>query len=298
MKVKRPQPLRISAKNAREKLWSESEEIFNRYLLVRDQPPRLYHYCDMKAMNSIVSTGQMWVTDALTMEDQSEIIYGHEIAAGIIAERKEDDSPFYPFDRIDTTKTRDVFRQWCTHIGCFSSSLEISHQWQKYADGGRGVALGFETIALQQWCQSRKIPLFQLLYDRTKQEKLLREFLHLATKIGHRLKPKKEEVDAYIHSATIRLSTFIMWLKSPDYSCEAEWRVLAIQKKAGGAYRRVRHPAGRCCFELPLCNPETLREVVIGPENSENESVVRNLLTSSGFHDVLVRRAPCPSGSE
>ncbi len=244
-------------------------------------------------MRGILQSREIWATDVLTMNDEKELLYGHGMAATIVAERGTDGLPLYVVSRIaDLEDVRDVWKQWCTHLACFSVSFEIESQWTKYADMGRGFALGFDSVNLETSCHSMDAVLFPVVYHVPSQEDMIKECLRRVTEIWKKYPLNQESRSLYLTAAIRRLVTLIITLKHPTWTEEQEWRILVVQthEDEQAKFKRYFQQGNRCYFRLPLCTPGTLKQIILGSENPSEIPTILEFAQESGFPDVQVTR--------
>ena len=106
----------------------------------------LYHYTDLDSAKLIIDSGQFWVSDAFTTNDEDEIIHVKDIINRIINnkysflenEKMKQCSDFFQY-AIDTAKT-NVF------ILCFSLVKDSNPLWKDYAKKNDkvGVCIRFD----------------------------------------------------------------------------------------------------------------------------------------------------------
>lgn len=121
----------------------------------RPQQVTIYHYTDVKGALGILKSGELWFTERTHLNDTSEMTYGLGIARKLFDDLAKKQNPPLPevegFHFSETHQRRlEQFGYWV-----FSGSLNDNDlgQWQRYADDGRGVCLGFSLQKL--------IPMFE-----------------------------------------------------------------------------------------------------------------------------------------
>ena len=106
----------------------------------------------------------------------NEFTYSDDLVNVVTSERK-DGLPLYFITSMASAETvRSVRGRWCSHIACLSSEADSPSQWERYGDGGKGVAIGFDREALQKLCiQQLRVSLFPVSYDRSHHEATIRK---------------------------------------------------------------------------------------------------------------------------
>jgi hypothetical protein len=107
-------------------------------------PQMIYHYTDERGLRGILETGNFWLTDIFGMNDPSELRHGLEQADKLL--RKKLNGFEGLFDEFSRTGVSDT-----AHYFSLSFSLDGDdlNQWCRYADDGRGYAIGFEASSLE-----------------------------------------------------------------------------------------------------------------------------------------------------
>jgi len=212
----------------------------------------------------------LWASDIFRMKDTEEMIYA-----------------FSQILRLNPQRVKEDFGKVCVHIASLSSDSEVPSQWECYASKGAGCAIGFDQAALDQWCQQHGLSLFPVSYSR--HEEMFGRFKervdHLLSNRGVMRWPQRAIIDQF---------SLAMTLKKEAYRAEREWRILVIQSRDEG--RKQKHhlnsftrPDGACCFALPICTPDLVTNVVMGPECSASPDELKRQLSDSGLSSVSIR---------
>ena len=138
-------------------------------------PPVIYHYCDSGAFRGILEGKELWLSDVHFTNDATEQSHFVEIVKKELHGRLR--GPDEPFVRllIDNFEWMALTAYAC----CFCEDGDLLSQWCRYADDGRGFALGFSS----SWLQSQRheyLPRHPLLltgveYNQDRQLKLLND---------------------------------------------------------------------------------------------------------------------------
>jgi hypothetical protein len=192
---------------------------------------------------------------------------------------------------------KKVWSRFCTHIACFSATGESSDQWKSYAKC-EGFALGFDRLALQNWCLEIGVALFPVVYCASKQRELIQDFLDKEKHLEVVRNLDLKTVDAVRSKAMTYLTSLAMPLKSAEWQAEQEWRLLIIQPLDQRRFAPRTRGEGICYFELPLVVPELLKEVVVAKKCKEEFDSIRSHLAKSGLADVEVRRTDSDCANE
>jgi hypothetical protein len=198
------------------------------------KPARLFHYTSHSGLLGIVSSNVLWATNALYLNDSSELSYGLSMARAHLNAIENQSSLVEQFlrrgaDLLDL----DVLvpgRQF--YACCFCENPDILSQWRAYADRGGGYAIGFDMEDLGRAGGKRHLSLFPVDYGAGRNEELLaHDIKALCEALVHCAQQSPANDDVLISAACEDLKlAFIFrlfWLKHPGFAEEKEWRILA-----------------------------------------------------------------------
>jgi hypothetical protein len=122
-------------------------------------PSMIYHYTNDAGLGGIIESGKLWFSDIFGLNDPSELRHGLKVAIDVLKSRITDPRPEVAIfarelGRFDVDGGIEAAGHF--FICCFSGDGDDLGQWRAYADDGRGYALGFETVALEDACCRRK----------------------------------------------------------------------------------------------------------------------------------------------
>ncbi len=122
------------------------EELFSRPI-----PERVWHYTSLEGFEGILTSGNVWATDARFTNDSTEFIHARDVAetciqslnaAGILGNFPSLDLQemlHHAFDRGALSPLENE-----VYLISFSEARDLLTQWTQYADRGRGVSIGFD----------------------------------------------------------------------------------------------------------------------------------------------------------
>lgn len=106
----------------------------------------LWHYTDAKALNGIINTREIWFGSTSDMNDKEEL-------NGFICDLKRE--VFKEITKENIEKANAVFEKIANRLTmeypfvfCVSKAHDDAAQWERYADGGKGFAVIFNTELL------------------------------------------------------------------------------------------------------------------------------------------------------
>jgi hypothetical protein len=145
-------------------------------------PAQLYHYTDARALKSIVGSGELWATNALFMNDQTEIFHAGNLLGRAVYGPEVDKPGAWPPEgtcsSADAAMRRVLSRLNSyveVYVFCFCSRSDLLSQWRGYGQGG-GYEIGFsseEVTALG----GGGLSLVPVIYDEEEQERRTRELV-------------------------------------------------------------------------------------------------------------------------
>ncbi len=278
----------------------------------------VYHYCSAESFQAILESEKLRFTDINMLNDSTEHRWGYSIfeaAATRLIKRVGigEQVPTMPvefFDAVDNVLSRG---QLLAHpfISCLSLDGNSLDQWRKYADDGRGYAIGFSASALMRL----PISLLRVSYDVDEQ---VNEMMAALVAL-HSRGPELPLRDLALEDAAL-ISAFMTALKHPSFQSEREIRCLrAISLDRigenfsfvdrGGIGRdgldypgeRVRYATRAGALTAHVDIRYTLRmeecpivEVVLGPKNGTGLGNVFLFLGSLGHASIKVRPSNIP----
>lgn len=280
----------------------------------------VYHYCSAESFRAILESGALRFSDINMLNDPTEHRWGYSIfekAATRLIKRIgiSDQVPTMPvqfFDAVDEILSRS---QLIAHpfISCLSLEGNSLDQWRKYADDGRGYAIGFRASALKHL----PISLLQVLYD---EEKQVLEMMAALVAVHAQTPEPNKPLDGIAKEDAAFLSVLMVTLKHPSFASEYEVRcVRAISlEKIGSNFRfsdlggQAKNgksvPGEKVCFDIrsgaltahvdiPFTLSEgecPIAEVALGPKNETGLGNVFLFLGGLGHSDIAVRPSGIP----
>lgn len=254
-----PSQLWVAVKDARDlgdKLRARHEERHNKQIA----PAILYHYSDLKGLHGILSSQQLWLSDAAFMNDPLEGTWVHHRASVLCREIFEGSPLAKPAQQqieahllspqkhsiLEYGETLDSSTLVAMdeavrpgYIASFTEAKDLLSQWRGYGDGGAGVSIGFDLSDLSSCTinvldQEYRPTLLKVQYDKDIQDKEIRSVLELIIQTYQRhsqaLLPYHNAHDFFLAQFYEPIREALYWLrwefKSPHYQEEQEWRLV------------------------------------------------------------------------
>ncbi len=109
----------------------------------------IFHYCNLKKLEGILSSKKLWLTPVQTMNDGTEVDHLYnvifpEVKEIIISETPPQflSSVGEVLSLVDSNSKLHIANM--PYCACFSDDGDLLSQWQRYADDGTGVSIGFD----------------------------------------------------------------------------------------------------------------------------------------------------------
>jgi hypothetical protein len=274
----------------------------------------LYHYTDMTALHSILSSQRMWCFSHEQQTDKAEFEYALAVAVRVLKKVRRSDDFFTQhfaecvLDMLEMNKLSGPFEFYL-----FSVSRHRDHepQWRAYGRGGTGYAIGlspalFQPDELDLYEEANKnLHIGRVVYGdvptTARHELAVRAAAEITSRIGRANNDLVRAVGiaSYLRAmAHELLSLQLIWncltAKEPDFEDERQVRGIIMNVKAKFDPWRRTH-AGRTYVEheLLLKQPGSIVEVIVGPNAVPTaEATVIALLRAQGYPEgIPVRRS-------
>ncbi len=272
-----------------------------------DPPETVYHYTSARGVLGIINKKQIYLTDAFFLNDQSELIYGKDLAVACLRRRADNEAnnlvkeflsetadTFNPFD--------DAVFGFRYYVACFCSDGNLLSQWRAYATPGSGFALGIASAPLLEARHpvgGRLRAVFHRMeYLTSNQERLINAVIdwckdRLAADLeGARDRFSQRVLRAgYSALLSIQLTGLFPQFKHPMFAEEKEWRLSTGRLPNEHRDRlQFRESGGNVVpymlFDLALEDGRVpLREVILAPASEVDlrRRSVQSLLQQRGY---------------
>jgi hypothetical protein len=265
-------------------------------------PDTLYHYCGVEEFHGIISSKQLWLSNASFMNDYMEHKWLIEKASERIDDlsRTHDHPAHYKrlAESFDTDNSPYIF--------CFSSKGDLLSQWRAYTGDGAGFAVGFSYTSLSSQIdkhheQRYSIKLHKVDYDEKRQIDFLDKTIKFYADNVSRADLNSLDTEAIAASLHIANSAAIC--KNPGFVEEDEWRLVLFPSVTGWipGGEVIKWPIffdlgpSEICFRVSgnriipffklAFSADAITEIYLGPKNYARESdySLRMFLQNQGF---------------
>jgi hypothetical protein len=109
----------------------------------------IFHYCNLSKFENILKSKKLWLTPVQTMNDGTEVDHLYNVIFPKVKELIISETPPESLNNVETifhlvesnSKLHIANMPFCA---CFSDDGDLLSQWQRYADDGTGVSVGFD----------------------------------------------------------------------------------------------------------------------------------------------------------
>jgi hypothetical protein len=290
-------------------------EVEKRRLAFQETPPPVvYHYTSAKGLSGVVNSARVWATTTAELNDTSELLHATEILQFTLRRHaREAALPEYKVLFPPQVLNFDYQRPdlATTFVSSLSGAEDDLSQWCMYADNFQGVALGFDSSALMALDAaadiSQQIGFFAMSYTQGEQEEAFEWLVTrwereasaaVARDLRHASNPNLY-LSHWFGNLAVAAMSMLARMKSHHFHSENEWRLAHLHTRGredclvhsgNGAKTHVELDLTQLTGRLPLVSVW----LAPGVANDMSEAALRNLLNTSGYHDVRTRRSEIP----
>lgn len=264
----------------------------------------VYHYTDPQGFVGIIEKRCVWLSNVFYLNDYAEHALFCEKIRDEVGARLEFNTTLSPNQRTNLGELKKIVAAdsiYDYYCAAFSTKGDHLGQWCRYADDGRGFAIGFEKGKLPPNRGVRKIlstilRVRSVWYEPEKQAGKARKF------VEQRLSKTPSDAGSPRQRTTLerRVGFDSLQCKDRHFKDENEVRILFLPGD-GDLPSEVKGPKFRASgsrivpyyeFHFP---PDAVKEVVLGPQNDYalNEHSLRQFLHENGYdrNEIKLRRS-------
>lgn len=258
----------------------------------------LWHYTDINALCGIIGKREIWFSSSEYMNDREELI-------GFINDLEKE--VYACIDSANKGKANEVFSQIKNrmqkeypYIFCVSKARNDAAQWDRYAQGGQGVAIVFNTETLFKLIFYNQIIMNEEYYGycakQHKMKELLRDYIQY----------DKMDDFSNLNGLIDDLLLCAMFHKHESFSSEQEVRISPLFVNENDKHLQCKvHNTIRQIYILnlaELCEKEGIDfedlfdSIVIGPTSKQNIRDLQIYCKNNGLLKLAnkVKKSDCP----
>ncbi len=260
----------------------------------------IYHYTSVGAFFNIIQTKQLWLGNTANMNDKREIKYFLENMEQVLIEDLPSENVVKCkefFERV-YERLRDEY----PYAISFSKRKDDASQWERYADGGSGVCVCFNTKNVMKLLYDCYMPFQQVFYRGNSREHKHYEILqkYFATGELNEFTNERGLIDNLLACGCIH--------KHPSFETESEIRAITLWNKCirethveskfnGNAIRRVLVVnMEKRCESVQLDFEDLFDEIIIGPKSKQSVYEMEKFLEEKGLKKLSkkISESECP----
>lgn len=267
---------------------------------------KMYHYTTFSTLKGILENEEFWLSHILSMNDTSEV-YFHSQSLAHLMNKTMDYKKFKPQHKRRLNSVVKKLNNFKNDIFVMSFSMteDDASQWERYADGGKGIMLCFNVLdlAINIKDKDENIFLGKVSYGSNENENLKKAVLKLQRYMAY----DKEHLDASSENLieTDIVKTIIessILTKHKSFKSENEKRIFVYslnQREVSNNVEEVQvKGVPRKVLKLKLDKftlQNSLDSVVVGPRFEGNISEINELLLKNlVVNHISVRKSECP----
>jgi hypothetical protein len=199
---------------------------------------RLYHYTGQEGLLGIVTSGTLWATNIVYLNDATEFHRPLSMLRDRVKEeleRREYEAKHFSTRnaawagtaeglasrlkllRGKLTKVRDT----AICVACFCEDGDLLSQWRGYSGRGYGYSLGFKSALLKEKTAGAGFLLGECIYEPERQQKIVDESLE------YLLRPSAPDDEKGVVQELLGVLRFLAFFKDRSFRQEQEWRLIS-----------------------------------------------------------------------
>jgi hypothetical protein len=139
----------------------------------------IYHYTDSSGLIAILTSGSLWASDALYMNDASELEYGRTLAREVLADLLDENHAERSVRRmlLESPVSRQAADRAHICVACLCKDGDLLSQWRGYAGGVGGFAIGLDWHRVEEVVNAQDFEVSPVVYERSEQRSIFRRLL-------------------------------------------------------------------------------------------------------------------------
>lgn len=216
------------------------------------QPPnQLFHYTTSFSFLDIINSQCMFATERSYLNDPQEFNWGVGVFRDLLDAFENSQYPKKFIQGIRKALEGKAIEDMRLFILSLSANPDLLSQWRAYSDNGRGFSIGFNGISLrdragfsEQVLQNIDLEnylddfvysyhLLPVIYSSDDQNNLIQDFVRVAFTYWQSIEDIDEphSYHLFLMMCAYRAKELLISFKSPAYSEEQEWRIVATVHK-------------------------------------------------------------------
>ena len=276
-------------------LSDQKKEFFNKTNIV-------YHYCSCESFEKIISNKKIWLSHYASMNDFKEIkLFDYLVQSCIKNKRKFSLLIKEYLQKIEQKEPEYYFF-------CLSYAGDLLSNWVKYANDGKGFAIGYDKSYFEKVCDDMSDPIKTRLLSLNPIKYISEHDVSFIQRIIDDFeKSIKAERDTFHRNYTIKpllineLLEYRNFVKDVGFEEEQECRLaltvtndLSMQKQMNDKLKlsfRAKSSALVPYYALDVNAEDSIKEIVIGPKNSSRDKDIKEFVSQFYSPNITIRRS-------
>lgn len=194
----------------------------------------LHHYTDANGLLGILQTRQLWATNPVFMNDQTELLHSLFLLKEIVSDPSgtggRAGEPSTQADEVVMVVIEQFYRFLEIYVVCFCTSGDLLSQWRGYGKSG-GYAIGFDPKGLLS-IATGPVVLRPVVYDQAVQRSMLCDLIRRWRGSFIGAPSRNTDVRPWNIGALMLAMAFTeiaVAFKSDAFQEECEWRLIVRQ---------------------------------------------------------------------
>lgn len=269
----------------------------------------LYHYTDFLSFDGILNGRELRVNNVLNMNDtqEMELFISGIFNAVLNRFSEEKDAEIIRQLKVMMDGIRSRFFDFSAYAACFSEFRDDAAQWERYANRGKGVCLGFRRSMVEKLVGGA-VALQKVFYQDNVDSHPLVERIYTLVKASRGLEVTDELKDA-AHEVLRNSASF----KHPSFSSEHEIRLVLMPFEVPDfdlhpqyhvARERIKKyyalDLDQMCRAAGITMEDLVAEIIIGPESTQSIPILHDYLQDAGLPELAenICYSDCPLRSK
>ena len=269
----------------------------------------LYHYTDFLSCDGILNGRELRVNNVLNMNDAKEMeLFVSGIFNAVVKRFSEDqDEKIISQLNIALDAIRSRYFDFSAYAACFSGFRDDAAQWERYANQGKGVCLGFRKSMLEK-LTGGAISLQKVFYQDTMETHPLVDRIYTLLKEN-----KDSEMNAELMHAAYEVLRNSASFKHPSFSSENEIRLIVMPFDVPDFALKPRYHVARerikkyypldldsMCLQAGITLEDLITEIIVGPESTQSLPILHDYLQDMGLTKLAenICSSDCPLRSK
>ena len=221
-------------------------------------PQIIYHYCNLDRFLSITKNKELWLTDICKSNDsmEREWIYKlFDLCWNQIMKKPNVDEASSAEEIYHSYAIKQIQKEYqvtYNHVKafkslsecnftpcgiCFSSEKDLLSQWRGYANDGKGIAIGFNSLLFKEAVSptnSRNVRFDKIEYKINRQIDFVSNVIMEWFRCNNGVEKESPEVILASLKMSSKLWDKAMFFKNPAFKEEREWRFVVNNHKLNG----------------------------------------------------------------